>query len=50
VNGKWGLIDESGNEIIALKYDEAVPFYHGLAAVCLNGKWGYIDESGKQVI
>ena len=37
-------------EHIAPKYEEAQPFYEGLAAVKQNGKWGYIDETGKTVI
>ena len=50
LNGKWGFIDEGGNEVTPLKYDYAADFSEGLAAVELNGKWGYIDESGSVVI
>ena len=38
------------SEFIAPKYEDASPFYEGLAAVKQNGKWGYIDETGKTVI
>ncbi|MFL0194347.1 WG repeat-containing protein [Clostridium sp. WILCCON 0269] len=50
INGKWGYIDKTGNEVIQPKYDRAQPFSEGLAAVLLNGKWGYINKSGNEVI
>ncbi len=49
-NGKWGLKSESGNIILAGKYDDILEFSEELAAVCLNKKWGYIDKTGKEVI
>ena len=50
MNGKWGLIDKSGREVIPCKYDYAMVFSEGLAQVKMNGKWGYIDKSGREVI
>ena len=50
MNGKWGLIDKSGREVIPCKYDYARDFSEGLATVRINGKWGYIDKSGREVI
>jgi hypothetical protein len=48
--GRWGFIDEQGNEAIPVKYDWVEPFRDGLAAVGLDGKSGYIDMSGQEVI
>ncbi|WP_170880352.1 WG repeat-containing protein [Paenibacillus odorifer] len=49
-NGKWGFIDKSGKEVIALKYDWSDSFSEGLAAVEKDGQWGFIDKTGKEVI
>ena len=50
LNGKYGFIDKSGNEVIPLKYDNAGSFSEGRARVKLNGKYGFIDKSGNEVI
>ena len=50
LNGKYGFIDKSGREVIALKYDDAFSFSEGLALVVLNGKYRFIDKSGREVI
>ena len=50
LNGKWGFIDETGNEVIPCKYDGIWNFYEGLAAAALNCKYGFIDKTGKTVI
>ncbi|MEO0233878.1 MAG: WG repeat-containing protein [candidate division WOR-3 bacterium] len=47
---KWGFCDRNKKIVIECKYDGALPFSEGLAAVKLNGKWGYIDKTGKEVI
>jgi hypothetical protein len=49
-NGKWGFIDDKGKIKIPMKYDNALPFSNGLAAVKLNEKWGFIDSKGKLII
>ncbi len=49
-SGKWGFIDRTGKEVIALIYDNTHAFSQGLAAVSINGKWGFIDRTGKEVI
>lgn len=55
-NGKWGFIDSNGNEAIPPKYDNALSFSEGLAAVyyhkedSYDGYWGFIDKSGNEVI
>jgi hypothetical protein len=43
-NGSCGYIDNTGKEIVSLKYAAAKPFKEGLAAVNLNGKWGFISQ------
>lgn len=50
IDGKWGLIDKSGKEVVKPKYDEAGNFSEDLAWVKLNEKYGFIDNSGKEVI
>jgi hypothetical protein len=50
LNGKWGLVNGQGREVVSPKYDSILAFNNGLAAVELNGKWGYIDTSGKEVV
>ncbi|CAM3467455.1 MULTISPECIES: WG repeat-containing protein [Paenibacillus] len=47
----FGFIDQFGNELIPLQYQDAKCFYKGLAAVKdSNGKWGCIDTAGEVVI
>ncbi|MBC7534641.1 MAG: WG repeat-containing protein [Ferruginibacter sp.] len=36
--------------IVPCKYDKALFFHDGLAAVCLENKWGFVDLTGKLVI
>jgi hypothetical protein len=48
-NGKYGF--KSGQEIVIQpKYDYALDFYSGLAAVKLSGKWGFINTEGELLI
>ena len=49
-DGEWGYINKKGKEVIKCKYDSALPFSEGLAAVCEDGEWGYINKKGKEVI
>ena len=48
-NGKYGF-KKDGVVVIPAKYNDAMSFGDGLAAVKLNSKWGYIDKNGKEVI
>ena len=58
--GKWGYIYFQNNDAgklarvdgyyIDLKFDDAEPFYNGIAAVLKNGKYGFINTSGNFVI
>lgn len=58
VNGKWGLVDETGREIIRPKYDEMQEFSEGLAVVkvIVGDRWdgkrkcGYINTNGEEII
>ncbi|MDE5633754.1 MAG: WG repeat-containing protein [Muribaculaceae bacterium] len=36
--------------IIAARYDEAAPFYDGVAEVGIDGNRGYIDKTGNVVV
>lgn len=45
-----GFIDETGNEVIPVQYDQAKPFSEGLAAVKKGDKWGYINKIGEIII
>lgn len=47
---KYGFINEKGEKIIRCKFDDALDFSEGFAAVMLNGKWDYIDTKGNEVI
>ncbi|AFW93235.1 KW Leptospira repeat-containing protein [Anabaena sp. 90] len=38
MNGKWGFINNSGQLLIPCKFDDALSFSEGLAAVTINGK------------
>lgn len=50
LNGKWGFINQKGEEIIPLKYDNVEHFSEGFAIVKLNGKYGFINKEGKKII
>jgi hypothetical protein len=48
--GLLGYADAEGRIVIPPQYEDARPFYEGLAAVKKDGKYGYIDEAGKTVL
>lgn len=50
--GKYGFINESGDEVVSAQYDRQPENFNkaGLACVCKNGKYGMIDKSGKQIV
>lgn len=50
LNNKYGYVDKTGKEVIALQYETAAPFYNGAACVGINKKLGYIDPAGKVII
>ncbi len=46
-----GYVDrKSGQTLIPFKFEDALPFSEGLAAVKREGKWGYVDSLGSMVI
>lgn len=49
-NGKWGYIDSTGKEVIALQYKQAGDFKGGLAQVMIARKHGVINKQGKAII
>lgn len=50
-NGKWGFIDNAGNIVIQVQYDEVDYFRpNGLCAVTKNKKSGFINKSGMEII
>lgn len=54
LNEKFGFIDGTGTEVVPPRYDMAVFFSEGFAAVCEgqfpDDKWGFIDKAGQEVI
>ncbi|GEM_PF-7047121 len=51
--GKFGVLDKNGNEIVSAKYDSITPFqkeFKGLAVIKSNGRFGLIDKTGKEVV
>jgi hypothetical protein len=52
-DGKFGLcryLDASGQEVIPPRYETALAFSEGLAAVRIDGRFGYIDRDGRLAI
>lgn len=49
-DGKWGFINDAGQEVIPCIYNEVWRFSHGIARVQFNGRWGFINMEGKAVI
>ena len=50
--GKYGFVNEVGEEIIPCQYEDVSEFFeNGLAAIANEeGKWGFIDGKGKEII
>jgi hypothetical protein len=48
-NEKYGYISRSGEMVISLKYNNALSFSQGIAAVQLDSSWFFIDKTGKQI-
>jgi hypothetical protein len=47
---QWGFIDKQGKVRIPFQFDNAMPFFQGLAAVKRSGKWGFINPNGAMII
>jgi hypothetical protein len=50
VGNLYGYADPTGKIRIEPQFQEARPYYEGLAAVKRGGKYGYIDKMGKIII
>ncbi len=48
-NGKYGLINTSGEVVLPCIYNTIVAFSEGIAIVEKDGKFGFIDSTGKQI-
>ena len=50
-NGKWGFINNKGEQIVDFIYQDVARFSNvfseGLASVKLNNKWGFINHEGQ---
>lgn len=49
-DGKWGCINERGEEVVKCQYDLIYPFREKITFVQKSGKWGMINENGREVI
>lgn len=47
---KFGYINQKGDQIIGLKFQDAYCFNNGLASVEVDNKWGFIDTAGNMII
>ena len=50
LNGKFGLVNTKGEEVVPPKYDDVNDFYHGFARVQLNGKYGFVNTEGVEIV
>ena len=48
--GRWGFINQKGEEVIKCTYEDAYSFSNHVAAVKNGDRWIYISESNKEVI
>lgn len=48
-NGKWGFINDKGNPVVEIKYDDCDSYDNGYGRVKKNGKWGIVDKTGKEI-
>ena len=50
LNGKWGFINEKGEEVIPFIYEDTTYFHKDYVAVKKDGKWGFINQKGERII
>jgi len=48
-NGKFGLLDTSGQWHLAATYDSLGSFYHQTVAYAVRGKWGLLNANGRVI-
>ncbi|MBQ2693130.1 MAG: WG repeat-containing protein, partial [Clostridia bacterium] len=49
-DGLWGFVTLDGTVLLEPRFEDALSFSKGMAAVKKDGKWGYIDETGDFLI
>lgn len=49
LNGKFGYVDDKGNEITPMVYEYAGNFSDGFAWVKKNDEWGILDKKRKEI-
>ncbi|GAL87553.1 hypothetical protein MYP_4783 [Sporocytophaga myxococcoides] len=49
-NGKAGLVEVNGKELIVPRYDQLIDYENGIIKVRKDGKAGFIDEAGNFII
>ncbi|OBR65736.1 hypothetical protein A7K91_14335 [Paenibacillus oryzae] len=50
LEGQFGYIDKSGNEVVKPQYNAVSLFMDGMAAVMSDGRVGFIDKTGQEII
>lgn len=50
LDGKYGFINEDGEEIISCKYEDADAFSDGVAKVKSAEGWGFVNEDGEEIV
>ena len=50
LDGKYGFINEDGEEIIPCKYEDADNFPEGLTKVKSAEGWGFVNKNGEEII
>lgn len=46
----WGFIDRQGRAAIPHRYNDALPFTEGCAAVATDSRWGFVNVNGMTLI
>lgn len=49
-DGRYGLIDSQGAEVVTPQYDDLADLKQGLARVEIDGRYGFINRTGELVI
>ncbi|NLR95004.1 WG repeat-containing protein [Flammeovirga agarivorans] len=50
LNGKWGLINTKGKEVVSPKYQTINYFTNGISIISENGRFGAMNTSGKEIV
>ena len=48
-DGKFGYINQHGDEVTPMKYDRAMRLWSGVGIVQLDGKWGMVNRFGVEI-